>query len=106
MEHEGRLEEAEKLHQRALIYYEHVLGLQHFRTLTTLDNLGVTFRDQGKYDEAEATQLRALSGYLELFGQEHADTLTCMANLAGTRWAGGARDEASALGRLVEEYLI
>jgi tetratricopeptide repeat protein len=52
---QGKLDEAEKMYQRALQGYEKAWGPDHIHisTLDTVNNLGVLYTDQGKLDEAE-----------------------------------------------------
>ncbi|OXV07471.1 hypothetical protein Egran_04766 [Elaphomyces granulatus] len=60
---QGKLDEAEKMYQRALQGYEKALGPGHTSTLRTVYNLGLLYADQGKLDEAEKMYQRALQGY-------------------------------------------
>ena len=50
---QGRYSEAEKLYERALAGNEEKLGLTHFNTLRTVQNLANVCADQGRYSEAE-----------------------------------------------------
>jgi hypothetical protein len=50
------------------------LSAEHTSTLSTINNLGVIYRDQGKLGEAEMYQ-RALEGYEKALGAEHTSTL-------------------------------
>ena len=59
---QGKLDEAEKMYQRALQGYEKALGPDHTSTLKTVNNLGKVYADQGKLDEAEKMFQRALQG--------------------------------------------
>lgn len=60
---QGRLNEAEAMHERALKGNEKALGLEHTSTLDTFNSLGSLYADQGRLDEAEAMYERALQGY-------------------------------------------
>jgi len=59
---QGRLNEAEKMYERALSGYEKALGPEHTSTLDTVNNLGTLYTRQGKLDEAERMYQRALFG--------------------------------------------
>ena len=58
----GRLDEAEKMYQRALQGYEKAWGPEHTSTLSTVNNLGLLYADLGRLDEAEKMYQRALQG--------------------------------------------
>jgi tetratricopeptide (TPR) repeat protein len=49
----GRLDEAEKMYQRALQGKEKAWGPEHTSTLSTVNNLGLLYTDLGRLDEAE-----------------------------------------------------
>jgi tetratricopeptide (TPR) repeat protein len=49
----GRLDEAEKMYQRALQGKEKAWGLEHTSTLETVNNLGNLYKNLGRLDEAE-----------------------------------------------------
>jgi tetratricopeptide (TPR) repeat protein len=68
------LAEAERLFLRALAGNEKALGPDHISTLSTVNNLGILYRDQGKLAEAERMFLRAL-------GPDHISTLSTVNNL-------------------------
>src|SRR5882762_9626330 len=67
---QGKLDEAEKMYQRALQGKEKAWGLDHTSTLYTVNNLGSLYKSQGKLDEAEKMYQRALQGYEEAIGLE------------------------------------
>jgi tetratricopeptide (TPR) repeat protein len=69
--HQGRLDEAEKMYQRALQGFEKAWGLEHTSTLDTVNNLGILYADLGRLNEAEKMYQRALQGYEKRFGYEH-----------------------------------
>ncbi|KAN0083094.1 hypothetical protein V8E54_002182 [Elaphomyces granulatus] len=60
---QGKLDEAEKMYQRALQGKEKAWGLDHTSTLDTVNSLGALYADQGKLDEAEKMYQRALQGF-------------------------------------------
>jgi tetratricopeptide (TPR) repeat protein len=78
---QGKLNEAEKMYERALQGKEKVLGAEHTSTLDTVHNLGVLYTDQGKLDEAEKMYKRALQGLEKALGAEHTSTLGTVNNL-------------------------
>ncbi|KAF7137072.1 hypothetical protein CNMCM5793_006960 [Aspergillus hiratsukae] len=51
---QGKYEEAEVMHRRALEGSEKALGPEHPDTLVSVSHLGSVLEDQGKYEEAEA----------------------------------------------------
>ena len=65
---QGKLKEAEEMHQRALQGKEKALGPDHTSTLGTVNNLGILYSDQGKLEEAEEMYQRALQGYEKALG--------------------------------------
>ncbi|ERF74890.1 hypothetical protein EPUS_09096 [Endocarpon pusillum Z07020] len=65
---QDKLEEAEKMYERALVGYEKASGPDHTSTLNTMNNLGLLYADQGKLDGAEKMYKRALVGYEEGMG--------------------------------------
>ncbi|OXV09494.1 hypothetical protein Egran_02743, partial [Elaphomyces granulatus] len=72
---QGKLDEAEKMYQRALQGYEKAWGSNHTLTLNTVNNLGLLYKSQGKLDEAEKMYQRALQGYENAWGPDHTSTL-------------------------------
>ncbi|KAN0070367.1 TPR-like protein [Elaphomyces granulatus] len=91
---QGKLDEAEKMYQRALQGYEKAWGPDHTSTLNTVNNLGALYKSQGKLDEAEKMYQRALQGKEKAWGPDHTSTLDTVNNL-GTLYADqGKLDEA------------
>ena len=84
---QGKLDEAEKMHKRALRGMEEALGPKHMSTLTTVNNLGILYTNQGKLDEAEKMYERALQGREEALGPKHTLTLGTVNDL-GILYAG------------------
>ncbi|KIX05941.1 uncharacterized protein Z518_03915 [Rhinocladiella mackenziei CBS 650.93] len=77
----GKLDEAEKIYQRALAGYEKALGTDHTSTLDRVNNLGLLYAKQGKLEEAETTYRRALQGFQKSLGADHPSIMTVMTNL-------------------------
>jgi tetratricopeptide (TPR) repeat protein len=90
----GKLEEAEKMYQRALQGYEKAWGPEHTSTLNTVNNLGLFYADQGKMDEAEKMYQWALQGYEKAWGPEHTSTLNTVNNLGNLYADQGKMDKA------------
>ncbi|KAH6714009.1 hypothetical protein BKA61DRAFT_656555 [Leptodontidium sp. MPI-SDFR-AT-0119] len=78
---QGKLDEAERMYQRALQGYEKAWGPEHTSTLDTVNNLGNLYANQGKLDEAEQMYQRALQGREKAWGPEHTSTLDTVNNL-------------------------
>ncbi|KAN0072345.1 hypothetical protein V8E54_009274 [Elaphomyces granulatus] len=91
---QGKLDEAEKMYQRALQGMEKALGPDHTSTLDTVHNLGILYKSQGKLDEAEKMYQRALQGYEKALGPDHTSTLETVNNLGNLYANQGKLDEA------------
>jgi tetratricopeptide (TPR) repeat protein len=72
-------------------------GKKHPLTLTSMNNLAVTYSDQGKYKEAGKLKLKVLDLCKRVLGPQHPDTLTSMNSLAGTYSDQGQYEEAEEL---------
>ena len=90
---QGKLDEAEKMFQRALQGKEKAWGPDHTSTLATVNNLGLLYKSQGKLDEAEKMYQRALQGYEKALG---ADNVTTYIPALNTIWAFGSLFEYKA----------
>ncbi|KAH8675241.1 hypothetical protein BX600DRAFT_431834 [Xylariales sp. PMI_506] len=73
------------------------LGVDHPDTLTSMDNLALTYRKQGRFEEAEQLNVQVLETRKTKFGVDHPDTLTSMNNLASTYRKQGRFEEAEQL---------
>ncbi|KAN0072353.1 hypothetical protein V8E54_009282 [Elaphomyces granulatus] len=91
---QGKLDEAEKVYQRALQRYEKAWGPGHTSTLDTVNNFGLLYKSQGKLDEAEKMYQRALQGYEKAWGPDHTSTLDTVNNLGDLYTSQGKLDEA------------
>ena len=76
---------------------ETVLGKDHPDTLTSMNNLAVTLKEQGNYTEAEAMHLQTMQLTEAALGKDHPDTLTSMNNLAIALEKQGKYAEAEAM---------
>ena len=90
----GRLDEAEKMYQRALQGFEKAWGPEHTSTLSTVNNLGWLYQSLGRLDEAEKMYQRALQGKEKAWGPEHTSTLDTVNNLGNLYADLGRLDEA------------
>ena len=99
LQNQGKHEEAEKLHQRALEGYEKVLGSEDRHTLTSVSNLALVLLGQGKHQEAEKLYQRALEGYEKVLGSEHPNTLNSVSHLASVLQDQGKHEEAEKMHR-------
>ncbi|MCP4284423.1 MAG: CHAT domain-containing protein [Gammaproteobacteria bacterium] len=79
---QGRYEEAEPLHKRALAARERALGPEHPDTLASINDLANLHHSQGRYGEAERLHKRALAAREQVLGPEHPQTLESVYNLA------------------------
>ncbi|KAF6820521.1 Kinesin light chain 5 [Colletotrichum sojae] len=80
----GNYSKAEVIVQRAVSTRAEILGQEHPSTLTSMNNLAGTYRNQGRWKEAEELEVRVIETSSMVLGEEHPDTLTSMANLAFT----------------------
>jgi tetratricopeptide (TPR) repeat protein len=103
--HHLKLDEAEKMYQRALQGYEKALGLDNTLTLKAVNNLGILYNDQGKLDEAERMLQRALQGFEKVLGPDHMSTLHPVNDLGNLYYYQGKLDEAEKMyQRALQEY--
>jgi tetratricopeptide (TPR) repeat protein len=72
--HQGDLDGARRLHQRALSLREARLGADHPATANSLNNLALVLRDQGDLQGARTLHERALHIRETRLGAEHPDT--------------------------------
>ncbi|KAN0084763.1 HET domain containing protein [Elaphomyces granulatus] len=95
---QGKLDEAEKMYQRALQGYvqgyEEAWGPDYILTMDTVNNLGNLYAVQDKLDEAEKMYQRALQGYEEACGPDHILTMDTVNNLGLLYKSQGKLDEA------------
>ncbi|KAN0067154.1 HET domain containing protein [Elaphomyces granulatus] len=91
---QGKLDEAEKMYQRALQRYEKAWGPDHSLTLRTVNSLGILYTNQGKLGEAEEMYQRALQGFEKAWGPDHPFTLDMVNNLGVLSTDQGKLDEA------------
>src|SRR5579859_4432330 len=90
----GEYETARTEYERALRIYEKAFRVNHIKTASTINNLGITYRSQGKYDEAISQYERALRIYEKAFGVDHINSADTINNLGSTYDSQGKYDEA------------
>jgi Tetratricopeptide repeat len=77
---QGKYDEAEAMHRRALELRQTVLGKEHPGTLTSMNNLALVLESQGKYYDASTLCQQAFSGFRKTLGEGHPTTLACSKN--------------------------
>ncbi|KAH6718620.1 hypothetical protein BKA61DRAFT_641030, partial [Leptodontidium sp. MPI-SDFR-AT-0119] len=97
LDEDGRWDEAEAAYIEGLEIEKRELGADHPDTLTSINNLALTFRNQGRWEKAEELQLQVIETCKTKLGADHLDTLTNMANLAITFREQGRWEEAEEL---------
>ena len=100
---QGRYEIACKGSTAAFELQEKLFGLEHPETLTSMNNLALTYGDQGRWDEAEKLQVQVMETRLRVLKEDHPDTLISMNNLATTYMNQKRWDEAEKLNVQVME---
>ncbi|KAF8329215.1 hypothetical protein F5887DRAFT_1287803 [Amanita rubescens] len=93
--HIGSWDEREKVLNAAL--ERAVLESDHPGTLTIMNELAFTYRNQGRWHEAEKLQVEVMTTWKVKLGLDHPDTLTAMNNLALIYSRQGRWDEAEKL---------
>src|SRR5271154_3009543 len=63
-----------------------LFGEEHPDTLSSMENLASTYRNQQRLNDAEQLEVQVMDIRKKMFGEEHPDTLSSMENLAGTYW--------------------
>ena len=79
---QGKYEQAEPLHQRALAIIEKALGPDHPDVANSLNNLAQLYRAQGKFTEADPLSQRALAIIEKALGPEHPNVAAVLENYA------------------------
>jgi tetratricopeptide (TPR) repeat protein len=79
---QGKYEDAEMEHRRALALREKTLGPEHPDVAASRNNLANVLSAQGKHEDAEMELRRALALYEKTLGPEHPHVATSRNNLA------------------------
>jgi tetratricopeptide (TPR) repeat protein len=88
---------AMRLWQKEANMSKRMLGSEHVDTLTSMDNLALTYQDLGEYQKAEGLHLQVLEARKRVLGPEHGHTLISMNNLAKTYHDLGEYQKAEGL---------
>ena len=91
---QGKYEEAEIEHRRALALREQALGPDHPSVAQSRHNLAFALESQRKYEEAEAEYRRALALLEQALGDDHPVVAQSRNNLAGALYEQGKYKEA------------
>jgi len=95
---EGRFKEAEELLIQAVDMHKTVLGPEDGGTLTSMANLGSSYKSEGRWKEAEELFIEVVDTSKTVLGAEDPVTLTTMENLATTYSNQGRWKEGEELG--------
>jgi len=93
----GQYPEAESLLGLALSIHVQHLGVEHLRTVSTLNDLANLYFNQGDYSLAEPLYQRAIAIHEKQLGAEHPDTVMCLHNLATLYAKQGKYEQAEPL---------
>lgn len=93
---DGKHEEAEAEHRRALALRIDLLGPEHPDVATSRSNLANTLDALGRFDEAEAENREVLALREKVLGPEHPDVALSRSNLGDVLRSQGRYDEAAA----------
>ncbi|KAK4678495.1 hypothetical protein QC764_308170 [Podospora pseudoanserina] len=100
----GQLFSGQGDYQRAALYQKKTweisqahLGEEHPDTLTSMNEIAVTYQSQGRWKEAELLQLQVLEIQKRVLGEEHPNILASMHSLASTYQSQGRWKEAELL---------
>jgi CHAT domain-containing protein/Tfp pilus assembly protein PilF len=94
---EAKYSTAIPLAERALAIREKILGNIHRDVATSLNNLGLLYKEQGNYQKAEPLYQRALAINEKLLGQEHLGVTPSLSNLATLYQNQGKYQQAETL---------
>lgn len=75
-----------------------MLGVEHHRILTTMNNLASTYMNLGRWKEAEDLEMQVIKISKKGLGMEYLDKLTAMNNLVLTYTNQRQWNEAGELG--------
>ena len=71
-----------------------VLGKEHPDTLTSMNNLALTYSDLGEHEKALELTEKAYEQNCKVLGEEHPNTLTSLKNLASEYGEVGEHEKA------------
>jgi tetratricopeptide (TPR) repeat protein len=99
----GRWVEAYAIKEYICRKWRDLLGDEHFDTITAINDLAITLRDQGQLEKAVAMQEEVLEKTKRILGDEHPGTIAAMSNLATTLGDQGQLEKAAAIHEEVVE---
>ncbi|MEL7499997.1 MAG: serine/threonine-protein kinase [Planctomycetota bacterium] len=100
--HQGRFEDVARVHAEVLLHRRRVLGDENVETMTSMSNLGNTWRILGQFDKAEPLFLECLELRTKVLGEQHPDTAMAVSNLGRLYAELNRNDEAE---KLLEQAL-
>ncbi|KAJ5663382.1 hypothetical protein N7507_004113 [Penicillium longicatenatum] len=90
---QGRYEDAELIHIKALELGQKVLSQEHPDTIWNMARLATTYHAQGRYDEAQLIHFKVLKLRQKVLGQEHPETIWSVAQTRSKYPGAQNRDE-------------
>ena len=93
----GHHQEAIKLHSECLRLREKILGQEHPDTISSANNLGITYFIIGDHQEAQALFKQCLEKRTKSLGRQHPCTLASMNNMAAIYHYTNKPDKAQSL---------
>jgi tetratricopeptide (TPR) repeat protein len=93
----GLISEAARLWEQARAVYAREMGEDHLDTVTSMNNLAVSYSALGQLEKSLALNEQTLKLMRSKLGEDHIETLQTMHNLAAIFNALGRHDKASAL---------
>jgi non-specific serine/threonine protein kinase/serine/threonine-protein kinase len=94
-----RFDEAVALHSRVIEVQRRVLGDDHFQTLQSMHNLGITLILKGGFEEAATVYQDVLEGRRRALGDDDTQTLWSAKNLAGCLYYDGRPEQSVRVSR-------
>ena len=96
-EQSGNYKEAERYYSELTVLWKSVVGVNHHRYATSLNNMAMLYEDIGRYEEAEPLYLKNNEIRKTQLGENHPDYATSLNNLAGLYLSMGRYADAEAL---------
>ncbi|OOF94182.1 hypothetical protein ASPCADRAFT_516466 [Aspergillus carbonarius ITEM 5010] len=79
---DGRWKESEELGIQVMELCKQILGAEHPKTLTNMNELVIIYQNQGQWKRAEELGIQVMELRKQILGAEHLSTLTSINNLA------------------------
>jgi tetratricopeptide (TPR) repeat protein/transcriptional regulator with XRE-family HTH domain len=93
----GQWAQAERLGQRAVFLFEHLLGPEHPQVGSSLYFLAMLYHVQGKYEQAERLLQRALRIQEQAWGPDHPEVADLLSSIASIYHRQGRYGQGEAL---------